>query len=230
MRADEPRLKAAVAEPRRARIAGRSAAALAAIAGLALLGGCASLRAAEVAKARRSPTAKILDVPFQAQGESTDCGVAAADMVSRYYGAAMTGAPRDRLIAEARARGVVSGRSLKASFQDAGYFAAVFAGSLDREVTGVHRQLDLGRPLIVMVRGAPDAPGHYVVLAGHDEARGVLVILDPLDGPRIVEAPRFRTAWERAGRFMLLAAPPARMELPAAGTVTNIDSQGGGTR
>ncbi len=230
MRAEGRWLEAAAPWPRRAWTTGRAVATLVALTGLALLGGCASLRAAEVAQARRSPTARILDVPFEPQGEATDCGVAAADMVTRYYGAPLAGAPRERLASEARTRGAVSGRALKASLQEAGYFAALFAGSLDREVTGLYRQLDLGRPLIVMVRPSPAAPGHYVVLAGQDAARGVLVILDPLVGPRVVETARFLKAWEGAGRFTLLAAPPARQEPPAAGAVTNTDRQGGGTR
>lgn len=71
----------------------------------------------------------------------------------------------------------MSGAGLKAAFEAKGYFAAVFPGALDREVTGLYRHLDLGRPLTVML--ARRGGSHYLVLKGYDAENHLLLVVDP---------------------------------------------------
>lgn len=170
---------------------------------LGYLGGCASFNELRGA----SPTATVLDVPFEKQRTEYLCGLAAADMLSRYHGIPLTEGQREQLQIEADRNGGISGMALKNAFQMSEYTAVVFGGSLDHDLTGIYRHLDQRRPMIVMFSGKAGTPGHYVVLIGYDAMRELLVVLDPEHGRRNMSRQRFLRVWEPSGRFTLLAVP-----------------------
>jgi hypothetical protein len=169
--------------------------------------GCASLGVIDASSFRYSPSAITLEIPFEKQSTENLCGVAVADMITRYYDIPMSGKLHQQLVAEAMETGGVSGRTLKSAFQETGYFAAVLRGSLDHADAGLYRHLSQGRPVVVMLKRSKDAIGHYVVVTGYDPARDVLVIADPNKGKRIEYSKRFMTKWEFSERFTLLAIP-----------------------
>ncbi len=174
-----------------------------AIACLASLGGCASLNELRGA----SSSATVLNVPAEKQRSEFLCGLAAADMLSRYYGVPLASGQHQQLQIEANRNGGITGMALKNAFLASEYTAVVFGGSLDRELTGIYRHLDLRRPLIVMFSAKAGTPGHYVVLIGYDTTRELLVVLDPEHGRLNLSRQRFLRLWEPSGRFTLLAVP-----------------------
>lgn len=154
--------------------------------------------------ARTLASRRPLDVPLQTQRTETECGIAAAQMVSAYYQRPFPEAQLASL--HERARGVgVTGQDLKDAFEGAGYFAAIFAGTLDDPVSGLKRHLDAGRPLIVLVGG--EGQRHYWVVAGYDDDAGIVFINDPAGVRLGVKYARFDEAWARAGRMTVVAAP-----------------------
>jgi ABC-type bacteriocin/lantibiotic exporter with double-glycine peptidase domain len=172
-----------------------------------VISGCASLSVIDPSSFRYSPSAITLNVSFEKQGTESLCGVAAADMITRYYGIPLGAKQRQLLVEEAMETGGVSGRTLKSAFQETGYFAVVLRGSLDHGETGLYRHLGQGRPVVVMFKRSKDAIGHYVVVTGFDPAQDALVIVDPNKGQRIEYRKRFLSKWEFSERFTLLAVP-----------------------
>jgi hypothetical protein len=173
------------------------------IACLGCLGGCASLNELRGA----STSALVLEVPYERQRSEYLCGLAVADMLSRYHDVPLATAQREQLQIEANRNGGISGKALKSAFEASEYTAVVFAGSLDHELTGIYRHLDLGRPLIVMFTRKAGTPGHYAVVTGYDPMRDLLIVLDPEHGPRNMSRQRFQRQWEPSERFTLLAIP-----------------------
>ena len=147
-----------------------------------------------------------VDVPFKPQTEPTLCGVASLEMVTAYYKTPPKTGAITRLTYEARSTGGVSGASLKSALEEAGYFVAVFGGSLDHQESGLYHQLDRHRPPIVMTGRNPR---HYSVVIGYDENAKVLVLLDPAQGRVVLPINRFMAIWKDANRFTLLALPKA---------------------
>jgi ABC-type bacteriocin/lantibiotic exporter with double-glycine peptidase domain len=174
------------------------AVALAMAAGLGL--GCASLRTQAHPKA-------ALAVSFEAQAGPKLCAIACVDMLTRSYGRLLSPAARQGLLDEALATGGVSGTSLKAALEEAGYDVAVFPGRLDHSLPGLYRQLDQGRPVIVM-DGA--GPRHFCVLVGYDEDKGTIMLLDPAVGDVVMGARVYEASWGQASHFALVATPRAR--------------------
>ncbi len=177
---------------------------------LATMGGCAAYNRILNASGDLSRSAVVLKVPYERQATENLCGLAAADMVSRYYGIPLTRDARRRLVEDAQSRGGISGRDLKTAFSQAGYIALLFPGDLSHDPTGIYRHIDRRRPLIVMYEFAGRSQGHYVVVAGYDPARHTLVVLDPDLGRRVVSRRTFRRDWTPSGRFTLLVIPQAR--------------------
>ena len=125
------------------------------------------------------------------------------EMVTRYYGKRLTDEQSAFLRKDAKENGGVSGASLKKTLEEAGYFVAVFPGTLDHSVAGLYSHLDLKRPLIVMF-GA--GPRHYAVVTGYDVESGMLVVLDPARGQVAVPMKNFVKGWQEANYFTLLAS------------------------
>src|SRR5262245_65905263 len=81
----------------------------------------------------------------------------------------------------------------------------IFEGALDRTPTGLLRQVDEGRPVLVMTGEEDDR--HYVLFVGYDEVPGNVCVLDPLRGQVVWPMSTFDRIWSQAGRFSLLAVP-----------------------
>ncbi len=177
---------------------------------LASLGGCATYNGILNATGHLSRSAVVLPVPFEKQASDNLCGLAVADMVSRYYGVPLPRRTRQSLLQDTQTRGGISGRELKAAFAKAGYIALLFPGDLGQDAAGIYRHLERRRPLIVMFGSGMESPGHYLVVTGYDPARRTLVMLDPEVGRRIESRRTFRRDWTPSGRFTLLVIPPAR--------------------
>ncbi len=169
--------------------------------------GCATYNNALDAVGYLSPSAVVIKVPFERQPSETLCGLAAADMVSRYYHRALAPGVRSNLQREAATLGGISGGNLRDAFAQSGYRAFVFSADLHNDATGILWNLDRGRPLIVMYIFKHTRIGHYVVLAGYDPKRHSMVVFDPRFGQRVVSRREFLRAWEASGRFTLLAQP-----------------------
>jgi ABC-type bacteriocin/lantibiotic exporter with double-glycine peptidase domain len=149
-----------------------------------------------------SKHAVLLELPFEAQNIPNLCGVASVEMLTRYYGKRLTDSQSASLRAEAGNNQGVTGAFLKKTLEDAGYFVAVFPGTLDRSETSLYNHLDLKRPLIVMIGSGPR---HYEVVTGYDPDNSLLVLLDPARGQVAVPIQNFAKAWKDANYFTLLA-------------------------
>jgi ABC-type bacteriocin/lantibiotic exporter with double-glycine peptidase domain len=151
-----------------------------------------------------SSTEVRLTLPFVAQVGPHLCGVACVEMLTRCYGRPLGAAALRSLRAEAVATGGVSGASMKSALESAGYEVAVYPGTLDRGPAGLFKQVDKGLPVLVMT-GA--GPRHYCLVAGYDEQKGTISLLDPARGRVELSLPGFEAQWQAAGYFALLAAP-----------------------
>lgn len=153
-----------------------------------------------------SPQAVVIDVPALRQEEVSECGLVALEILGRTYGIAIPAALHAELAQRARDEQGLSGGEVSQALQDVGFETYVFAGALDRSVTGLYHHLDLGRPLIAM-SAAREGHNHYEVVIGYDPPTTSLVLLDPVQGRVVRPAAVFDAAWERCGRFTLLALP-----------------------
>ena|SRR5581483_3549631 len=144
----------------------------------------------------------LLELPFEPQKVANLCGVASVEMLTRYYGKRLSDPEAASLRAEAADHKGVSGAFLKKTLEEAGYFVAVFPGTLDRSATSLYNHLDLRRPLIVMFGSGPR---HYAVVTGYDPDGGLLVLLDPARGQVAVPIQDFLKVWKEAHYFTLLA-------------------------
>jgi ABC-type bacteriocin/lantibiotic exporter with double-glycine peptidase domain len=170
-------------------------------------GGCAAERIGPgYGMGKLSPAARRLEVVFEAQAAPDLCGLASLKMLTGYYGKPLSAVQLEFLRDEAKATNGISGESLKMVLEGAGYFVAVYEGTLDREASGIFRQIDLGRPLIVMT-GAQ--PRHLSVVTGYDGAGGRVILLDPAVGAIAPPFGEFLKDWDQANRFTLLAVPEA---------------------
>ncbi len=149
----------------------------------------------------------MLDLPFESQKTPNLCGFAAVEMLTRYYSVPLNDAERQSLSDEAAKSRGISGAVLKAVLEEAGYFVAVFPGTIDRETTGIYRHLDSHRPLIIMLGTADGKSDHYVLLTGYDPERNLVALLDPARGQLAVPLENFKRSWVLANRFTLLAIP-----------------------
>lgn len=154
-----------------------------------------------------SNQAVLLDLPLVRQNSPNLCGLAAVEMLTRYYNVRLTEEQSDSLKKEAARNKGITGKVLKRVLTEQGYFTAVFSGTLDRKVSGLYRHLDLRRPLIVMVEGDGRDKNHYVLAVGYDEGTNAIVLLDPVRGGIAMPLVNFRKVWGKVDNFTLLAVP-----------------------
>jgi hypothetical protein len=154
-----------------------------------------------------SDKAVILDLPFEFQKTPNLCGFASVEMLTRYYSVPLNDAERQSLSDEAAKNQGISGSVLKTVLEGAGYFVAVFSGTIDREPTGIYRHLDCHRPLIIMLGSVDGKSDHYVLLTGYDPERNLVALSDPARGQFAVPLENFKKSWIQANRFTLLAIP-----------------------
>lgn len=152
-----------------------------------------------------------LDVPFVAQ-EKEGCGAASIAMVMRYWqqkqgqgpGETADAARIQQALYSKDAHGIYAS-AMQRYFEAQGFRAFAFAG----EWSDLRQHLEKGRPLIVALQpGAHGAPLHYVVVAGVDPERGLVLLNDPAQR-KLLKQDRssFEREWNAAGKWTLLAVP-----------------------
>jgi ABC-type bacteriocin/lantibiotic exporter with double-glycine peptidase domain len=157
-----------------------------------------------------------LDVPFIKQ-EKNGCGAASIAMVMQYW-LRQQGRPKDESIADAieiqralydpGANGIYAS-AMERYFQEHGFRTFSFRG----EWSDLQQHIVKGRPLIVALKpqGA-DSPLHYVVVAGLDQDRGLVLLNDPAQRKLLKqERSSFEKQWSSTDNWTLLALPqPAK--------------------
>jgi ABC-type bacteriocin/lantibiotic exporter with double-glycine peptidase domain len=141
-----------------------------------------------------------LDVPFVRQSEE-GCGAAAISMVLRYWGRDADTDAIHRELYGPELRGVRA-VDMARYFRGQGFRAFEFEGGWDDLADHIAK----GRPLIVALREGPNAL-HYVVVAGVDGARGVVLVNDPARR-KLARIDRRDFERRRTNRWTLLAVPP----------------------
>jgi len=151
-----------------------------------------------------------LDIPFVKQ-EKDGCGAASIAMVMQYWlkQQAKTEADADPLAIQ-RALYSKEGHGIYASdlehyFQEHGFRTFAFQGAWD----DLKQHLEKGRPLIVALKSAAgNADLHYVVVAGLDWERSIVMVNDPAQRKLLKqERSKFERQWSAAGKWTLLALP-----------------------
>lgn len=167
---------------------------------------CAALHAAD-------PSGAWLDVPFVRQ-EKDGCGAASVAMVMQYWQKQQGSAAGEnseaahilRKLYSSKARGIYAS-DLENYLKQQGYQTFSFAASWD----DLKQHLEKGRPLIVATKPAGAAPLHYMVVAGVDFTRQLVMVNDPAGRKLLkMDRPTFEKQWSAAGSWTLLAVPQQR--------------------
>jgi ABC-type bacteriocin/lantibiotic exporter with double-glycine peptidase domain len=156
------------------------------------------------------PPGVWLDVPFVKQ-DKDGCGASSIAMVMQYWQQQQgrSGSPSTEVGQIQRALYSEAAHGIYASdmewyFQQNGYVVFTFSG----EWADLKQHLEKGRPLIVALKPGSMLPLHYVVVAGLDEKRQLVLLNDPAQRKLLKEdRSRFEKEWQAAGRWTLLAVP-----------------------
>ncbi len=157
-----------------------------------MLGVCGVLFAAD-------PPSLWLDVPFVKQ-EKDGCGAASIAMVMQYW--QQHGGPANPMAEAARIQHALYSGAAH------GIYASdiTFSG----EWADLRQHLEKGRPLIAALKPGSALPLHYVVVAGLDQERQLVLLNDPAQRKLLKQdQSRFEKEWKAAGRWTLLAVPKA---------------------
>ena len=156
------------------------------------------------------PSGIWLDVPFVKQGKD-GCGAASIAMVMQYWQLKQSRSSNHTVEQIQRALHSDAAHGIYASdmvryFQQNGYGTFTFAGDwLD-----LKQHLEKGRPLIAALKPGSMGQLHYVVVAGLDQERKLVLLNDPAQRKLLKEdRSRFEQQWKSAGRWTLLALPEA---------------------
>jgi ABC-type bacteriocin/lantibiotic exporter with double-glycine peptidase domain len=169
-----------------------------------MLGVCGVLFAAD-------PPSLWLDVPFVKQ-EKDGCGAASIAMVMQYW--QQHGGPANPMAEAARIQHALYSEAahgiyvsdMEKYFQQNGYVTFTFSG----EWADLRQHLEKGRPLIAALKPSSVQPLHYVVVAGLDQERQLVLLNDPAQRKLLKQdQSRFEQEWKAAGRWTLLAVPKA---------------------
>ena len=156
-----------------------------------------------------APSDMWLDVPFVKQARN-GCGAASISMVMQYW--QQQGRSEDPNAEAPRIQGTlysdaahgIYASGMEAYFQRNGYRVFAFRG----EWRDLEEHLKKGRPLIVALKPGPALPLHYVVVAGMDQGRQLVLLNDPAERKLLKEErSRFEQEWNAAGAWTLLALP-----------------------
>jgi predicted double-glycine peptidase len=159
------------------------------------------------------PSGVWIDVPFVKQ-EKDGCGAASIAMVMQYWlkqqGSALSPAADaahiQRALYSPKARGIFAS-DLERYLQKQGFRTFAFAGTWE----ALSQHLQKGRPLIAATKPTGDAALHYVVVAGMDDAQGIVMVNDPAVRKLLQwDRPTFEKQWRAAGNWVLLAVPQLR--------------------
>jgi ABC-type bacteriocin/lantibiotic exporter with double-glycine peptidase domain len=158
------------------------------------------------------PSGIWLDVPFVKQ-EKDGCGAASIAMVMQYWqlqrgrlGNLTVGIEQiQRALHSDTAHGIYAS-DMERYFRQNGYTTFAYAG----DWSDLKQHLEKGRPLIAALKPGSMAPLHYVVVAGLDQERQIVLVNDPAQRKLLKEdRARFEQEWKAAGRWTLLALPAA---------------------
>jgi len=159
------------------------------------------------------PSGIWLDIPFVKQ-EKDGCGAASIAMVMQYWQLQQGGrsgnptaeaAQIQRALHSDAAHGIYAS-DMQRYFQQNGYVTFAFAG----QWSDLKQHLEKGRPLIAALKPGSLVPLHYVVVAGLDPERQLVLLNDPAQRKLLKEErSRFEQEWKGAGRWTLLALPEA---------------------
>ena len=158
------------------------------------------------------PSGVWLDVPFVMQ-EKDGCGAASIAMVMQYWqlqqgrsgNSTAEAAQIQRALHSDAAHGIYAS-DMQRYFQQNGYVTFAFAG----QWSDLKQHLEKGRPLIAALKPGSLVPLHYVVVAGLDPERQLVLLNDPAQRKLLKEERfRFEQEWKGAGRWTLLALPEA---------------------
>ena len=149
--------------------------------------------------------AVVLPLPVVEQDKLYECGLVSLSSLCHYYRVDVPDDLRDALIKLALDRHGLSGEEVSNALHTLGMEVWIFEGALDRSPTGLLRQVDEGRPVLVMTGEEDDR--HYVLFIGYDEVPGNVCVLDPLRGQVVWPMSTFDRIWSQARRFSLLAVP-----------------------
>jgi ABC-type bacteriocin/lantibiotic exporter with double-glycine peptidase domain len=153
-----------------------------------------------------SDQAVVLELPVARQDELWECGLVSITALTQYYGIEIPRAVRVSLAETAVEQEGLSGGELREALTSLGLEVYVFAGTLDDPSTGLYRQVDLGRPPIVML-SRDGSLHHYCLFLGYDPPQRHVVLLDPRKGRVVLPEEVFERSWDRSNRFTLLAVP-----------------------
>jgi hypothetical protein len=154
-----------------------------------------------------SDLAVLIDVPLKTQKNAYLCGLAVVEMLTTYYDQPLSEEQAQYLKGESSKQNGITGLTLEVTLRSADYYTAIFPGTLDHKDTGLYHQLDLHRPLIVMLASDKDKPGHYELVTGYDPKRLLVSVLDPARGALALPVASFMANWKKANFFTLLAVP-----------------------
>jgi predicted double-glycine peptidase len=152
-----------------------------------------------------------LDVPFVRQ-EKDGCGAASIAMVMQYWlkqqgrtdNGSADAARIHRELFDPAAHGIYASK-MERYLQQQGFRTFSFRG----EWKDLQQHLDKGRPLIVALKpSGTGASFHYVVVAGIDWEKGIVLLNDPAQR-KLLKQDRdgFEKQWSFTGKWTLLALP-----------------------
>lgn len=152
------------------------------------------------------------------------CGPACLASVMRHYGAHISQETIGREVYDSDS-GATNGADLLYFARRHGYSAY----SWNTSIEDVKRKLSRGTPVIALQQNSlTDASGHYRVLTGCDDDRGVFLVVDPYyDEITEIGYAECRRLWETKGFWALVVVPcdqdPYRDELGIGNPVLHMD-------
>lgn len=158
-----------------------------------------------------------IEVPFVKQ-ERNGCGAASIAMVMQYWQRQRRDSADhvpdegqiQKMLYSKDAHGIFASE-MQRYFEQHAFRAFAFRG----EWSDLTRHIAKGRPLIVALKPDRQSELHYVVVAGVDEQRKLVLVNDPAERKLLErEWLTFEREWKRAGNWTLLAVP--REDSPSA--------------
>ena len=156
------------------------------------------------------PQARWIDVPFVKQ-EKNACGAASTAMIMRYWQHQQSHPAKEpedavqiqRALYSDKAHGIYAS-ALERYFDDHGFRAFVFQGTW----SDLKHHVEKGRPLLVALQPRSGAELHYLVVAGFDEGRKLVLVNDPAERKLLErEWQEFEGEWRATDHWTLLALP-----------------------
>jgi len=143
-----------------------------------------------------------LDVPFVRQQQASACGAAVLSMLMQYWRQPADAAAMHQELYAPEASGVYTSQ-MEDYLRRHGFRTVAFIG----EWADLDRHLQQGHPLIAALQtGRRDR--HYVVIAGIDRARNLVLTNDPARRKLLKQhRAQFEKQWKGAANWTLLAIP-----------------------